>query len=389
MIEVSGRLCRGAVYFSGESIKCKLLFRNIHTPGTKDRSGDPKYHTIAWASAQIICFCNTSPSRVVLPESFAQKHMKISSSSHNITSLTSPTTDNGYCVLQTELKFLFCDLQLSPGQTKEVEYCDIIPKDGLPSYRGPSVKYSYKIVVAMQRVGGPVRVLRIPFRVLVLYGLAEFLSDNHVPKSTSIFIPSPEPANLIDVASEVLSTITSRKAPHDYRIANANGPLGVFTLLKSSVRLGEDIIGIFDFSSGKVRCMQFTVFLQSEEDISEDCRRRPDQGNSITSYEKLTQFCLYSKKTHIAVPVPLHCSPGFLTEIVGLKWKLCFEFIVIRGKLDKMLLDTTRQDDRMLQGPSNLDTDTVTWELSVKILPTMPPQAETAGSRFNACKLVL
>lgn len=388
MIEVSGRFCRGAVYFAGETISCRLTFRNTHL-GSKDRPDSLKSHTIAWASAQIVCFCNTSPSRVVVPESLTQKHLNSASVSQNLTSLTPHTTDNGYCVLQTELKILFCDLKLRPGESKEVEYTDIIPKDALPSYRGPSVKYSYKIVVATQRVSGPVRVLRIPFRVLVLYGLAEFLSDNHMPRSNSIFIPSPEPANLIDVASEVLSTITSRKAPHDYKIANSDGTIGIFTLLKSSVRLGEDIIGVFDFSPGKVSCVQFTVLLQSEEDISEECRRRSDQGNTVTSYEKLTQFCLFSKKTHIAVPVPLHCSPGFLTEIVGLKWKLCFEFVVIKGIMDKIKLDTLREDDHMQQGPSHLDTDTVTWELPVRILPTMPPQAESAGSRLSSCKLYL
>ena len=36
--------------------------------------------------------------------------------------------------------------------------------------------------------------------------------------------------------------------------------------------------------------------------------------------------CLFAKRTHLILPVPLFVCPGFLTELLLLKWRLHFEF---------------------------------------------------------------
>lgn len=51
-----------------------------------------------------------------------------------------------------------------------VMYKETIPKEAPPSYRGQAVKYSYKITIGAQRIGCPIKLLRVPLRVLVLYG---------------------------------------------------------------------------------------------------------------------------------------------------------------------------------------------------------------------------
>ncbi len=50
-------------------------------------------------------------------------------------------------------------------------YHETIPSDAPPSYRGQAVKYSYKVTIGTQRVNSPIKLLRVPFRVLVLYGM--------------------------------------------------------------------------------------------------------------------------------------------------------------------------------------------------------------------------
>lgn len=47
-------------------------------------------------------------------------------------------------------------------------YREKIPSDSPPSYRGQLIKYSYKITIGAQRVNSPVKLLRIPIRVLPL-----------------------------------------------------------------------------------------------------------------------------------------------------------------------------------------------------------------------------
>lgn len=107
--------------------------------------------------------------------------------------------ERGQCVLDTPPKILFCDLRLDPGESKtcmsgictfaivipKVEYMlvlfvcfflftdsysEIVPIDGPPSFRGQAVKYVYKLTIGCQRVNSPIKLLRVPFRVLVLQG---------------------------------------------------------------------------------------------------------------------------------------------------------------------------------------------------------------------------
>lgn len=49
-------------------------------------------------------------------------------------------------------------------------YEDTIPTDAPPSFRGQAVKYSYKVIIGTQRLDKSTKLLRVPFRVLVLYG---------------------------------------------------------------------------------------------------------------------------------------------------------------------------------------------------------------------------
>lgn len=54
------------------------------------------------------------------------------------------------------------------------EYKDVIPADSPPSYRGQAIKYSYKITIGTQRLNQRTELLRIPIRVMVLFGESEF-----------------------------------------------------------------------------------------------------------------------------------------------------------------------------------------------------------------------
>ena len=41
-----------------------------------------------------------------------------------------------------------------------------------------------------------------------------------------------------------------------YNITNAKGKVAKFILFKQAYKLGEDIVGVFDFSEGTVPCVQ-------------------------------------------------------------------------------------------------------------------------------------
>ena len=66
---------------------------------------------------------------------------------------------------------IICLLLLSNKINISDTYRETIPLDAPPSFRGSSVKYSYKITVGTQKFDCPTKLLRVPFRVLIVPGI--------------------------------------------------------------------------------------------------------------------------------------------------------------------------------------------------------------------------
>jgi len=62
--------------------------------------------------------------------------------------------------------------------------------------------------------------------------------------------------DMLNIVIDQLDSLTARKNTNSYVITNPSGQVGKFCLLKSSFKLGEDVIGIFNFSEASVPCVQ-------------------------------------------------------------------------------------------------------------------------------------
>ncbi|KAK7009704.1 RAB6A-GEF complex partner protein 2-like isoform X1 [Biomphalaria glabrata] len=383
MLEVVASLIRGPVFLAGETINCEVTFTNT---SPDNNSGD---EVLAWSSVQIICQCTVSESRVMLPRKNALSTEEVSTSGCETSFvpnrgscrlIISEEGERGLTVLCTKPKILFCDLKLSPGMKRSYQFEEVIPTDAPPSFRGQAVKYSYKVIVGTQRLEKTTKIVRVPFRVLVLYGLNDIsvYNENEEISPSNPFLHNHRKENsVLDVALQVISTVTARKAPHSYNITNARGRVAKFLLFKQAYKLGEDIVGMFDFSVGTVTCVQYSVTLQSEEQVSEECRRRLSQGTAVTSYVKHQEMCLHTVRTHMNIPIPLTATPGFMTDIVCQRWRLHFEFVT---SLDEISGPDSLPNDggeRQWQGPSTLNVETMVWDLPIKIFPTNPIHASS------------
>ncbi|XP_052807566.1 RAB6A-GEF complex partner protein 2-like [Mya arenaria] len=368
-IEVTALLKRGTVFLAGETLHCDITFKNV---GPVQEGPD----SLSWASAQINCQCSVSESRVFLPRMHQLSSEDISTSSD--TSFVPSKGERGLTVLSTKPRILFCDLRIDPGQSKTFTYSEIIPVDAPPSFRGQAVKYSYKLTLGTQRLNHPTKLLRIPFRVLVLHGLNDlsvYLDPEEVQPSNP-FLLSKKEDTVMDVALHILETVTARKGPHSYNITNTRGRVARCILFKTAFKLGEDIIGIMDFSDTTVPCVQYCVTLQSEETISEECRKKNTQGSSLTSYVRHQDMCLHTLKSHFSIPVPLTATPCFITDIVCQRWRLHFEFVTSN---DAMQGETRTNEDGSTswRGPASMNVETMVWDLPVKIFPSNPVHASS------------
>lgn len=114
MIEVTAKLIRGSVYLSGETIECCITFSNRLSPGHRTyQSNTDAFESLAWASAQIHCYCTTDPK--VRKQSESEPRKSITNSE---TALTEDIHHKGKTEVATKPRILFCDLRLSPGDKR-------------------------------------------------------------------------------------------------------------------------------------------------------------------------------------------------------------------------------------------------------------------------------
>lgn len=141
--------------------------------------------------------------------------------------------------------------------------------------------------------------------------------------------------------------------------------------------MGEDIVGTFDFSNATVSCAQVSVALQSEEHVTEKFRRGKTTP-SLVSYNRHHEVCLGLKHSQLVLPIPLHVTPAFTTDLVILKWRLHFEFVTT-VKLLEVPNDTTTN----WQGPSSLDVETMIWDLPLHIYPSVATTNPAQQTKYN------
>lgn len=115
-------------------------------------------------------------------------------------------------------------------------------------------------------------------------------------------------------------------------ISNTWGKVARFCLFKPAYKLGEDIIGTFDFTVATVHCMQFSVSLQCEEEttmLKEDDNKTQAKHARIVTFSKHHEVCLGYKYTQLILPIPLYVTPAFDTKLgkQDYHWKVCSKYL--------------------------------------------------------------
>ena len=192
------------------------------------------------------------------------------------TSFQPTAGEAGLPVLSTPSKILFCDLCLGPGEGRTYSYTETIPHTASPTYRGTAVKYSYKLTIGTQKLNCQTSMLRVPIRVLSIAGCRPETGQQEVEDRLGPASPFLEEEGVgvspADLIMQAVQDITSKRRTSYFNIANSRGKVCKFCLYKRSYRLGEDIVGTFDFTAGSVQCVQYSVSLQLEQEyrVKED-----------------------------------------------------------------------------------------------------------------------
>merc|ERR1719309_1125318 len=242
------------------------------------------------------CFCTVSDTKVANIEGDVSRKTSstsLSSSSHT-TSFQPTQGESGLVVMATKTKILFCDLTLPPGQKRTFRYSEMIPYQSPPTYRGSAVKYSYKLTIGAQKVTSKIAMLRVPFRVMSVSGYCpevgqERDSSDRLGPSNPFLEDTKCRDNPVDLIMQTVQDLSSKRSVNYFNIANSRGKVAKFCLFKRSYKLGEDIVGAFDFTTAEIPCVQFSVSLQSIETVEKEYRVKEDQVAKVVSHNNITR----------------------------------------------------------------------------------------------------
>jgi len=380
-MEIFADLNSSGIYLSGETVKCQVTFFNTHE--FHPETVQDKLERLAWASVQIQCIC-----QVATPSGTASRR-ESESVAPSLDSLTTSTSlqpqKDAFTreVFATKPKILFCDLFLEPGGSKTFDFEDILQLSAPHSYNGRGLKYAYRVIVATQRLNQSIASLRIPFRVISVSSLNLNEIEQH-PNNQQVNPSITNPFLMTDVKDSsdksresvinLLQEPSARRVAMFYDIRNSKGRVGRLCVFKTSFRLGEDIMGLFDFSDAESQCMQYSVSLYCEEQVKFDQKIKP----KVTIKQSFQEFSFGYDETNFTLPIPLHGTPSFEDDNCTLSWMLRFEFVISASGSEPItrqpMLEETSTEGHEWNGPAHCQVETMTWNLPIKVLPTSPKQ---------------
>ncbi|KAI8912345.1 Rgp1-domain-containing protein [Powellomyces hirtus] len=274
-------------------------------------------------------------------------------------------------VYGTPPSILFINMALAPGESKTYKYEIMLPKTLPPSHKGKIIRFSYKLIVGIQRGGTSHKsqVIQLPFRVFSfvqddgsrptyeLMSPAVFTKDESTiaeeTNFSSVHAGFPDEfvtgkkksrddysASLYDreelidcVARTIARCQMSRKVSYD--ICKNADHVAQLILQKNVYRLGETVMGVLHFSNSTIPCFRMSAFLESQEVVEEEYAvRSAEESTSLVRriYAEQHRYTLGTRRIGIELFIPPTSSPNFNTSAVSVRWSLRVEFITGKEK---------------------------------------------------------
>ncbi|KAJ3106606.1 hypothetical protein HDU97_005971 [Phlyctochytrium planicorne] len=251
----------------------------------------------------------------------------------------------------TPPSILFYDLSLEPGETRSFKYEITLPNELPPTHRGKIIRFSYKLIVGIQRSGTSKRsqVIQLPFRMFgkvegdgskLVYDILNPVIVNTeeaiiTPVNKANAFPKSKPLIVMHDDEKLtlmqnLTLICQRSGKLSFDICKNNEHVAQLKLTRGVYRLGEIITGILDFSKSTIPCYQVSAFLENSESVDAPYAIKPKPQMLRATrrvFAEQHRYTVNVSRTGISLPIPLGCTPDFKTSGVSMSWVLRLEFI--------------------------------------------------------------
>ncbi|ELR12415.1 RGP1 retrograde golgi transport protein, putative [Acanthamoeba castellanii str. Neff] len=170
--------------------------------------------------------------------------------------------------------------------------------------------------------------------------------------------------------------------PESFTIAKGEQLVGKVNLAKRTFQLGEAIKLALDFESARIPCYQYTVSLQSVEQIEEAARK--DSGSELGQpHSECTMGAAATAQCVLSIP-PQETAE-FQTDVVSHSWYLHFDFVTgfetkerAKGEGEagapRSSTGPTRRvhDLRFFGAAGELQVDTLRWDIPIHVVAVGP-----------------
>ncbi|TIA91596.1 hypothetical protein E3P99_01002 [Wallemia hederae] len=318
----------------------------------------------------------------------------------NNSSHSNDTSNTTMSIWETRRSVLVVDKVLSPNRDVVITYQHTLPKNLPPSYQGKIGKISYEFVVGTNKQQGSARVIKVPIKVLpnvtvdeemrkfnILSPLIEineeavvFGGDNgsNAADALTPTLPSNQKKcfeKAYSYAQKLYSTthksiqrsssthssgydgtfehvelgarvseqcrtaigISSRNSQKvTYEITKDDLNIAVLSVVKSTFRLGESVLGKISINKPNTVCgkvLKFSATLESHEIANEEYANL-SQKHTVNATRKVhSEFhqplAIDLSEVGFSLDVPSHQSSDFKTSIFEVKWIIKLSFLIL------------------------------------------------------------
>jgi len=372
MLDVVLSVEGGGVYIVGQPIHCTLTIFN-----KSDRSD-----RLAWATGQLSGHVKVDERHVKLHQDDTTVPL------HSTTNLTNHQPQEG-CFFSSDPQIMCCDLQLVPNTSKKLEFSGVIPTHSPPSFRGSFVKYSYSVVVGVQRVGQPITLITLPIKIINIPGIG---NPESPPALSHPFEPLQKSVSYQDYFMDKVQSLCSKK-PRNFEVKSSEGLVATVKLVRAAYKLGDPIEITIAF--GDVQCVQVTTKLQALEAVSPESQLGESNVSRTTSHCTHTMHCVHIKDTAITLNIPLNVTNSFSTKITSVRWQVHFTFVVTKldnnAEICEAGLTSQSESGGSIEWKplEELPVTTLSWEMPIRVVPTLPQYIATVAWQRTATSRVV
>lgn len=357
-LEVSAELDRhAAIYLAGETISIKITVTNV-SPRRKTKE------QLAWGSVQLTC------------------ERTMGAATQTREKPTFSMTKSASTVYSSIPTILFCDAYLASGETRSFQSKIILPKNIPSSFRGFYARYLNRIAVAVQHVKMPIKLVYLQVRILPSISLDRRISTYENPFA----LEAAEKPSVSEIATSLIDDATVPRKNFVVVLANSDSKVAILTMAKKTFRLGEDIFGYLNFSDSDIKCVQYAVYLETEEILIDT--DNDEKKSKIQQISKSVATTIFNIDSSFRVTIPHSAFPSFETDKVQLKWRIRFLFVV--SDFAYKIEEEEDESGTFSHAPDKVEVESFSWSTDVYVFSCSPQNAAVLDSSHpNAVSFVV